>query len=39
MVPQAINANEERGYYVVWDKTQWRKERVSIWLSRRVFFS
>ena len=29
MVPQAIGHNQERGYYIVWDTVNWRKERVS----------
>ncbi|KAL5594617.1 hypothetical protein BROUX41_001536 [Berkeleyomyces rouxiae] len=33
MVPQAINANEERGFYVVWDTNLWRKERRELFLS------
>ena len=28
MVPQAIGPNQERGYYIVWDTVNWRKERV-----------
>ncbi|PHH52988.1 General negative regulator of transcription subunit 2 [Ceratocystis fimbriata CBS 114723] len=33
MVPQAINANEERGFYIVWDTNYWRKERRELLLS------
>lgn len=27
MMPQVISPNHERGYYLVWDTTQWRKDR------------
>ncbi|KAK0629880.1 hypothetical protein B0T17DRAFT_506397 [Bombardia bombarda] len=27
MVPQALSQNHERGYYVIWDAANWRKER------------
>ncbi|KAK4197220.1 putative general negative regulator of transcription subunit [Triangularia verruculosa] len=27
LVPQTISPNAERGYYIVWDKDLWRKER------------
>jgi hypothetical protein len=33
MVPQSLGPTHERGYYVVWDTANWRKERVC----RRVF--
>ena len=29
MVPQSLGPTHERGYYVVWDTANWRKERVS----------
>lgn len=29
MAPQVLGPNHERGYYVVWDTVNWRKERVS----------
>lgn len=28
LVPQTLSVNTERGYYIVWDKDLWRKERV-----------
>ena len=28
MVPQALGPAHERGYYVVWDTVNWRKDRV-----------
>jgi CCR4-NOT transcriptional regulation complex NOT5 subunit len=28
MVPQSLGPTHERGYYVVWDTANWRKERV-----------
>ena len=28
MVPQALGPTHERGYYVIWDTANWRKERV-----------
>ncbi len=28
MVPQALGPTHERGYYIIWDTTNWRKERV-----------
>lgn len=28
MVPQALSPNHERGYYIIWDTVNWRKERV-----------
>lgn len=28
MIPQALGPNIERGYYIVWDTANWRKERV-----------
>lgn len=28
MVPQALGPTHERGYYIVWDAANWRKERV-----------
>lgn len=31
MVPTPLSPNHERGYYVIWDTTNWRKERV--WIS------
>ncbi|KAK0672274.1 putative general negative regulator of transcription subunit [Cercophora samala] len=27
LVPQTLGVNAERGYYIVWDKDAWRKER------------
>ncbi|KAL1879364.1 hypothetical protein VTK73DRAFT_7095 [Phialemonium thermophilum] len=27
MVPQVLSPNHERGYYVIWDTVNWRKER------------
>ncbi|KAH7149953.1 hypothetical protein B0J13DRAFT_279327 [Dactylonectria estremocensis] len=27
MTPQILSPNHERGYYIVWDTTNWRKER------------
>lgn len=27
LVPQTLSVNTERGYYIVWDKDLWRKER------------
>lgn len=27
LIPQALSPNHERGYYIVWDKDSWRKER------------
>lgn len=37
MAPQVLGPNHERGYYVVWDTVNWRKERVrqkmlSVWI-------
>ncbi len=29
MMPQVLGPSHERGYYIVWDTTNWRKERVS----------
>jgi hypothetical protein len=29
MTPQILSANHERGFYIVWDTTSWRKDRVS----------
>lgn len=29
MTPQILSPNHERGYYIVWDTSSWRKERVS----------
>lgn len=28
MTPQILSPNHERGYYIVWDTSNWRKERV-----------
>lgn len=28
MIPQALGPSVERGYYIVWDTANWRKERV-----------
>ncbi|KAK0722231.1 hypothetical protein B0T26DRAFT_770521 [Lasiosphaeria miniovina] len=30
MVPQALGPTHERGYYVIWDTANWRKERIWI---------
>lgn len=30
MTPQILSPNHERGYYIVWDTSNWRKERVSL---------
>ena len=35
MMPQVLSPNHERGYYIVWDTVNWRKERV---VSFRTFF-
>jgi len=35
MVPQAIGHNQERGYYIVWDTINWRKERVCLHVPSR----
>lgn len=37
MVPQSLGPTHERGYYVVWDTANWRKERVGH-LSEFFFF-
>ncbi len=37
MVPQALGPTHERGYYVIWDTTHWRKERVSATLTSGKF--
>jgi CCR4-NOT transcription complex subunit 2 len=29
MTPQILSPNHERGYYIVWDTSSWRKDRVS----------
>ena len=29
MIPQLLSHAHERGYYIVWDTLNWRKERVS----------
>jgi CCR4-NOT transcriptional regulation complex NOT5 subunit len=29
MTPQMLGPTHERGYYIVWDPSQWRKDRVS----------
>ncbi len=29
MMPQVLGPTHERGYYIVWDTINWRKERVS----------
>lgn len=29
MIPQLLSHTHERGYYIVWDTNNWRKERVS----------
>lgn len=34
MVPQSLGPTHERGYYIVWDTVNWRKERVSFFLPR-----
>lgn len=36
MTPQILSPNHERGFYVVWDPEQWRKERVRS--TRKWFF-
>ena len=28
MTPQILSPNHERGYYIVWDTNNWRKDRV-----------
>lgn len=28
MAPQSLGPGVERGYYIVWDKVNWRKEQV-----------
>lgn len=35
MMPQVLSMNHERGYYIVWDITTWRKERVSPFFRER----
>ncbi|KAI9171162.1 Cobalamin (vitamin B12) biosynthesis CobW-like protein [Paramyrothecium foliicola] len=30
MTPQILSPNHERGYYIVWDTSSWRKDRVSL---------
>lgn len=32
MTPQILSPMHERGYYIVWDTTNWRKDRVSLLL-------
>lgn len=29
MTPQILSPNHERGFYIVWDPNNWRKDRVS----------
>lgn len=29
MTPQVLSPNHERGFYIIWDTTEWRKDRVS----------
>lgn len=30
MMPASLGPHHERGYYIVWDTTNWRKERVRL---------
>lgn len=36
MMPQVLGPTHERGYYIIWDTTNWRKERVGILSHRPV---
>ena len=38
MMPQVLSMNHERGYYIVWDISTWRKERVSFFFFCFVSF-
>lgn len=41
MVPQSLGPTHERGYYIVWDTANWRKERVrdefSLWKEHKCW--
>lgn len=39
MMPQVLSPNHERGFYIVWDTQNWRKERVVSLRTLRAFVS